>query len=151
MITAERVGVLIKNFERILPHAKSDEHLDMKEWLVSSRFHGHQCGTTHCHAGWYLLAKEWDFKSDYLEEPDGTGWRYGSGELALAKDLGFKSAFDLTTWADRYPKIWGNREGARMFDSTSAFGVNIFSLKDIIDHWRGVQERLRAVEGGRDE
>ena len=146
MITPEKIDIVIKNFERVLPYAESPDSLDMGEHRVSLRSHEktdvpiiHKCGTVHCHAGWYLLAKIWDLKSDFI----GSGEKhlYEDGAYLMAKDLGLKKIRKLEGWAAKHPEIWGNDMGDFMFSSEESLGYPD-TLADIVDHWRGVRRRL---------
>ena len=133
------------------------------------------CGTSACHGGYYLLAKvdEWveagnPLRYAYkvneggvLEQVDfGTcfeQYEYRQGANWLALDLGFKNDTgtgtgalnDLTWWARCHPELWGNSDGAHMFGGEDAFGWDDDYqpvLQDIINHWRGVAERVRERE-----
>ena len=154
MITSEKIDQVVRTFERVLPFAQHEDALDMEETDVSRRAEyyeadddeEHFCGTTHCHGGWYSLAKHWDLKSKFL------GGRalhdFLSGGRAMAEDLGFKSMYHLRYWAEENPKIWGNDKGALLFDDNKAFNYEgKLTLAKIVDHWRGVSKRLKEKEG----
>ena len=143
VITSDKVFKLVKNFERVLPYAQHDRALDMGEFRVSDAFSSHSCGTTHCHAGWYLLAKEWDLKSKALSRRTD----YEDGVSMMAKDLGFETEGDLRWWATQNHKVWGNGHGDSIFCSSLAFNyTGKLTLQKIVDHWRKVGERLKILE-----
>ncbi len=159
MITSKKVRKLVKTFERMLPHAVSEASLDMCETkvshhhnLTSDRNVLHKCGTVHCHAGWYLLAKMWDGKSDYMSE-DRMHY-YNEGIVLMVEDLGFYEDRGLKCWARDNPDLWGNDEGTGMFVHSTAFASvgkrRARTLKDIVDHWRQVGDALEIAEIGDD-
>ena len=149
MITAKRVEKLINNFEKILPFAKHEAALNMSTGKVSSKRLSHKCGTTHCHAGWYLLAKEWDLKSEYLNDGKQTGFAVGIG--LMEKDLGLLQKKSLKRWASENPELWGNEVGSAMFFHTAAFGRDCRTLEDIVVHWIGVWLNLLEKEAHEDD
>lgn len=145
MITSDKVFKLVKTFERVLPYAKHEGAVNMQTAKVSSRVYKHYCGTTHCHAGWYVLAKEWDLKSKILSSSKYTD--YEDGVSMMAKDLGFENEGDLKRWATHDQEVWGNWRGDCMFYSPSAFNyTGKLTLQKIVDHWRKVGERLKILE-----
>ena len=148
MITSEKIFRLVEAFERMLPHAKGRRSLDMFQGWVShdsGEYEGkHKCGTVHCHAGWYLLAKEWDGESATLARGYGD---YDDGRELMKADLGASPG----RWASLRPEIWGNDFGGRMFFCERAFispdrpdGAE--TLQDIVDHWGEVGMRLLLDE-----
>ena len=139
MIRAKNVKKLIDNFERVLPYAQYEYSLDMNETSVSSEYAGHHCGTSHCHAGWYLLAKKWDLKSRFLESHRS----YQGGVVEMEKDLRCNNIRD---WAKKNPLLWGNNYGGNMFIEKRAFGDNCKTLEDIVVHWIGVYANVLAEE-----
>lgn len=149
MITSDKIFKLVETFERVLPCAKHEGALNMSKCDVSDRSDNRQCGTTHCHAGWYALAKEWDLKSPYLSEE--ITLNYWKGKSIMEKDLGFFKGvipgFDCQRWAKNNPKIWGNGYGEKMFSESKAFNYEgELTLQKIVDHWREVGIRLKAQE-----
>lgn len=146
MITSGKIFKVVKKFERVLPFAEHENALNMQKGRVSDRNDGHQCGTIHCHAGWYLLAKKWDLKSHYLD--DGSGIvSYLGGVVTMCRDLGFDTENDLLLWAKWNPEIWGNEYGERMFCSSLAFNYEEgLTLQKIVDHWGEVGMRLLIAE-----
>ena len=154
MITSEKVRNLVKTFERILPYAEHDGALDMGTGGVSCRtnsfFSGHKCGTVHCHAGWYLLAKMWDGKSNHLR---GGNRSYLDGVALMMEDMGVSdSEYGLVDWASQNPDLWGNDYARSMFCENEAFTPGnkerAETLKDIVDHWRQVGDALEIAEIG---
>ncbi len=139
--TKAQVQHIIDNFNTIIHLAKDDYSLDMME--------GHACGTTHCHGGWYWVAKNGDHGIEDDESTDGMAFEDGAD--MLARDLGFKDYVHLEDWAKYNPEIWGNYDGSAMFVDEKAFTSKdpnsrrhktIYNLQDIIDHWCEVRDRL---------
>jgi hypothetical protein len=134
MITKEKVQLVIDNFKKVLPMATLANHLNMNQALVNCFY---ECGTVHCHAGWYAVAAcnlEMDLD-------------YGDGAYKLATDLGFFSSMDLKLWVSNNPELWGNDEGLLMFTDKIAFKSKgrpngAETLQDIISHWEEVRDRL---------
>ena len=150
MITSDKIFRMIENFERVLPYATKPGSLDMGVGDVSLEFREpwsldriHLCGTTHCHAGWYALAKRWDLRSKFLTR--WTDFRHGRSDIC--EDLGFgrgtEAARALQLWAKYNPQIWGNGNGSAMFRYDSAFNHSgRLTLQKIVDHWGEVGMRL---------
>ncbi len=159
MITSKKVRKLVKTFERVLPYARrKGASLNMDSAVVSRPVgsntpacQDHKCGTVHCHAGWYLLAKMWDGKAEYL--PAGRHYYYDVGARMMAQDLGLLCGYALKYWARDNPDLWGNDRGNEMFIGMRAFspdGMNVpeSSLDAIVDHWRQVADALELAEIG---
>jgi hypothetical protein len=132
---SENILKVIKTFEKVLPSAKKRGHLDMTEPKVR------ECGTVHCHGGWFAVAV-CDLKK---------GVDYIDGANEMARMLGFAFYLDLESWARDEEKIWGNDAGALMFSDSSAFQSEkrpegAKSLQDIVDHWKEVYERVVKFE-----
>ena len=112
------------------------------------------CGTTACHAGWYLLAKEGENVIIDIDNPPKEFHdkkTYEIGAELLAQDLGFDDKLDLEDWAGNNPKLWGNTEGQVMFYSEEAFGkiksyAHDLSVEEIAEHWRAVADRIEALQ-----
>lgn len=136
---SENVFKVIRNFEKIPGSIReSVYHVQMIESKVKP-FMG-SCGTQLCHAGWYAsVTIKTLFDSIHFTD----------GGNKMAKHLGFKIMSDLIDWADKNPEIWGNKFGGSMFSDSKAFtglhGKRI-SVNDIINHWKGVYERVLALE-----
>ena len=163
MITSERVFKLVETFESILPYASKEDSLNMREAGISDRDPQRvkNCGTIHCHAGWYYLAKKWDRKSEFIDNEDSernpyTGKSrqvdYRSGIKMMAKDVGDMRSEQLKQWASVNPALWGNCWGYWMFTYEAAFGdkkgetPSPLTLSHIVKHWEKVGYRLREKE-----
>lgn len=86
---------------------------------------------------------------------------YEDGAEILARDLGFDERSDLELWAHYHPELWGNACGRRMFGhhtnggvGEQAFGFEpthhngddeFLTVARIIEHWRGVADRIEAM------
>ena len=139
---SEDVLNVIRNFERVLPYAEGERLLNMLETGVS-RLPLPVCNTPHCHAGWYLLAKK-----PFMQRIFSRHNNFTYGYLEMERDLNIPSISD---WARENPEIWGNNSGSYVFSSPLAFvgptrpnGAK--TLKDIVDHWKEVYERLVKLE-----
>lgn len=157
--TSQQVASIVAKFESILYMTKERmvkkrflrsaiitygencrSHLDMGVGAVNN---GHECGTIHCHGGWYAIAAG-------LHKKKIVGFNDGANKMA--EDLGFgKDLFNLTDWAHSNPDLWGNVCGIHMFGNAIAFYSEgrpdgALSLQDIIDHWREVGVRLLRME-----
>jgi hypothetical protein len=136
---SENILKVIKAFQKVLPLTKKEKrHLDMGEPNVNI---GTECGTIHCHGGWFAVAV-CDLKK---------GVDYIDGANEMARMLGFAFYLDLESWARDEEKIWGNDAGALMFSDSSAFQSEkrpegAKSLQDIVDHWKEVYERVVKFE-----
>ena len=146
MITSNTIFKLVETFERVLPHAQHEGAVSMHQCVVSDHTDGHQCGTIHCHAGWYALAHSWDLKSHYLDDGSETV-TYSKGMGNMRRDLGLGSRGSLEEWAQSNPEIWGNEYGDYMFASRRAFNYEgKLTLQKIVDHWGEVGMRLLLEE-----
>lgn len=128
--TQEQFQVVIDNLEKAWRSAKRNDNRKVNMMETSINY----CGSPMCFAGWYAVAKkldEWDHS-------------YSDGCELVARDLGFDFKRELTEWAVRNVKIWGNDWGSYMFYDGRAFDFDDEdhgTLKQIIDHWKGVKER----------
>lgn len=134
---------VINNFKKVLP-AASLGSLNMNEVRVS----GNDCGTTHCHGGWYAVAV-----CDLTKSVT-----FSDGACMMAHTLGlgvggkYESVVNLSRWAAINSDIWGNISGCYMFSSRTAFyhptkrPYGAMNLQDIVDHWTEVYERVKAQE-----
>ena len=147
MITSKKIFKLVETFESILPYAQHRSSLNMGEEMISSRTY--ECGTIHCHAGWYYLAKKWDRKASNFGEED---ILYTRGERLLSKDLGVEDSDILgDLLGEDISEIWGNDFGLRVFYDKIAFvspdrPKGAETLQDIVDHWGEVGMRLMIEE-----
>lgn len=131
---------VIENFKKVLPMATKKGHLNMSEMRVKGD--DYQCGTVHCHGGWYTVATcKMDKHILFVE-----------GAEKLARHLGFKSPHDLKLWAEENPKLWGNDNGYDMFGDKLAFlntelrPKGAKTLQDIVDHWTEVYKRVKKLK-----
>lgn len=131
MITSKRVFEFAAKLEGVV----SDKYCNMSDLFTQP-----SCGTPGCHAGW----------ADIALNPYNTERRsFHCGKIALAEFLGFDDPYNLKEWARLNPEIWGNSYGELMFCSGRAFGQSPsidFPATVLVDHWRGVGERLKAFE-----
>lgn len=146
--TPQQVQEVIDNLSKILPQAHSNESLDMME--VSVRNGSYDCGTVHCHAGWYAVARlDYFFKHGFKGSVN-----YTDGIDLLCKDLGFRNKFKLAEWLGHIDGVraWGNDQSLFLFKKKSAFYHPVKrpegakNLQHIIDHWIEVKERLVQME-----
>ena len=110
-----------------------DDQLDIHEMDVQDVV-GHKCGTTHCIAGWYYIAR-----SDIV--PKGRSIYFDAGAKLLAQDLGFVCRSDLEGWACKNPSTWGAPDGGIMFCSLKAWN-NAKNLMDVVNHLIAIGNRL---------
>lgn len=146
MVKSENVLKVINKFKSILD---LNPQLDMKECLVNYR---NACGTPHCHAGWYAIASKSKFRRRFMPETNFT-----EGVKIMAADLRFMGLFAERAMREFFadnPSIWGNEYGGSMFSEKVAFKCTYTdkrqfgaeSIKDIIDHWQDVYDRLVILE-----
>lgn len=152
ILKSENVLKVIKKFESI---SHLDTPLDMGESSVNYR---NACGTPHCHGGWYAIASypkpNRKFFGIIRPEWKTGGLTFGAGITSMMEDLGIgANLFEvLVEYLNRNPYIWGNHNYRIMFSNPSAFynrekrpnGAK--SLRDIINHWQEVYERVLATE-----
>lgn len=148
---SENILKVIRNFEKVLPMAKKETHLNMMETSVCNSYH--KCGTIHCAAGWYAVAK------NQIEQ----GTTYMDGIFLIEQDLGFEprdyspGECQLEIWTIKNVELWGNRKGELLFSCRGAYShptkrpQGAQSLQDIVDHWKEVYERVVALEGKQSE
>ena len=192
--TSEAILAMVARLERV-QQLYPETAVRMMQGHARVQFYStdlHPCGTTACHAGYYILARYHELeaaddprKDDFSFSSRGAV-EYTGGELVvqkgdepkrlqcsflwgadwMASDLGFSDEpqtipeahfgpsrleEDLTHWAVAHPELWGNPNGDAMFCGDEAFGWSERTkprpvLQDIIDHWRGVAERVRERE-----
>lgn len=148
---SEDILKVIGVFEKVLPMAKIDNHLDMMQGSVSGGFS--VCGTVHCHGGWYLIGK--------LGKPN-KYTNFFDGIKEMSKDLGldngsYMAGFSgISDWAIENPNLWGNSNGRGVFSDRIAFissdrpnGAQ--NLQHIIAHWKEVYERVKAMENSQSQ
>jgi hypothetical protein len=128
--TKKQLDKLIATFEKAIkkfPQAS----VAMMEPNINS------CGTPMCHAGWFAIGAKIDTDS------------FTDGADVIAQTLGFEDRKQLRFWANDNPQIWGNEWGMAMFTDGKAFGKaedEFGSLQIIIDHWKGVRDRVLALK-----
>lgn len=145
--TSQQVQTVIDHFERVLPQATLDNHLDMKEVKVKDGCY--DCGTVHCHAGWYAVAKK-----AYFDKFDYHSFNYLDGIALMVDDLGFQNKYELCKWLRTRVGVttWGNENSIDIFYKKEAFyhpkkrPEGAQNLQHIIDHWKEVKERLVQLE-----
>lgn len=136
---SEDILKVINNFKRVLPMAKRDYQLCMSVAGVNIN---HQCGSIHCHGGWYAIAT-----CDLSKQIN-----YVDGAFRMSEDLGFNGPENLVIWAAQNLSLWGNNYGGSMFYCKSAFQhpekrlFGALHLSHIVDHWEEVYERVKAQE-----
>ena len=120
------------------------------------------CGTVACHAGYYALkyfneqkmfwgkAKGLQEYKQFLFNDSALSVTFREGMELMAKDLGFSSSDQLTSWAYKYPEIWGNRWGGYMFGPSGrlSFGIERYSMTHlnmdrIATHWELVEQNMK--------
>jgi len=160
---ASNVLKVITNLEKVLPYAQSECSLNMDRGTVSAEKGKNLCGTAQCHAGWYTVAtfpakQRMDNNVDYYDGAVKMGKHLGFKSKKIIDDEGLPDIIDehmaLTDWAGKNPEIWGNRDGALMFecDGEMAFyhvekrPYGAETLQHIVDHWKEVYARLLALE-----
>lgn len=143
-VKSENVLKVIRNLESVLPRASRDSQLDMDEYIVYGG-PDHPCGTVHCHGGWYAIAT-----CEIKESKQFVSYTAGAHQMAKDLEVGIYTN-DVEDWAKNNPEIWGNNNGKFILSCKTAFisperpkGAN--NLKDIVDHWKDVYNRLVELE-----
>lgn len=129
--TKQQFTTVIDTLKTVLPMAATERNFDMTQGMTFFA-DGHQCGTTHCIGGWYLIAKN---------PLDKYGRDFLDGADLMAEDLGFIDHVDFEYWARRNVRTWGNDSGGTIFSSCSAYN-NSKTLADAITHLESVRDRL---------
>ena len=143
-LKSENLLKVINNFKKMTPFVEKGK-FDINEPHVSSKRDGHQCGTVHCVAGWYLLAREWDGKSFFLKLVNRIcGLRsnkdisYEFGILAIYEDL--KLGPNLKDDDDHYAEI-------EIHDAMEPYWWDKFKVDDMFYSWRGyLDEEAEDIE-----
>lgn len=156
-IKSENVWKVIQNFERVLPYAKTKNKFNMGSPSVSCLIYpgeyAHECGTVHCFAGWYFLAKEWNLEDKFLK----TDKNYTDGALLMHNDM-----FNIAEYCDQFAihsmreffrdnkEIWGNKYGSFLFYNDFAFTPRekkeADNLMDCVEHLVEVAMRVQILE-----
>ena len=136
-LKSENLLTVVNNLKKITPFVEKGE-FNIDEPHVSSKKDGHQCGTVHCMAGWYLLAKEWDGKSFFLKprfvSDSEVGFEFGI--LAICEDL--KLGQNLKD--DNYAEI-------KIHDAIEPYWWDKFKVDNMFYSWRGyLDEEVEDVE-----
>ena len=115
--------------------------LDMMNGIVYN--HDHPCGTTHCHAGLFLIG----YNEPEVTKDKTTVISYGKGVSELRKLLGFDENTnddeDIKNWASNKPLLWGNGWGEFMFSDKDAFD-RAEKPSQIAEWWEAVADRIEA-------
>lgn len=149
--TSDQVLTVVNTFKKVAVAKRSwlgrlfgtkevPNRVDMNEGLLNLQ----GC----CHGAWYGVAKGLN------QTLEAAFWIDGANKLA--QDLGFiRTSFDtpawenLVNWANRNRSLWGNENGFYMFfggRTNEAFGKRVYVVQDIIIHWMGVYDRIKALE-----
>lgn len=142
MVKSENILKVIRNFEKIAPNAIVDMDRASVDYLT--------CGTPHCHAGWYAIATTSYFPG-LRKYMSGRNSFYEGAEV-MAKDLGFQDIESMKEFFCENNVIWGNSYADSMFMDRMAFwhpknrSYGAQTIEDIIDHWRDIYIRIKAIE-----
>ena len=133
---------------------------EVKDWDVKMESTEEPtCGTPGCHAGLIsIVAKDlpgleeahlkvFKIHSKDFKDIKQDFYLYSIWADALAEFLGIKGEKDLTVWAAKNPKLWGNKNGDYMFCSRRAFTDDKskqLTHRDIINHWKQVLKNIEA-------
>lgn len=131
--TSKQFKKVIANFDKVLPMATKRGHLDMRKGDIPEDKE-HICKTPMCHGGFYAVANNIFFSSDYGY------YDYEDGAELIAEHLGFVDSWRLRKWAECSPEVWGNEYGNDMFFYIKAFD-NVKTLRGIRNHWAKVHNR----------
>ena len=168
MITSKKVFEMLAVFDVLPESAFEEDAFDMGQPSVCNYFQGyfklekaHECGTVHCFAGWFLVAKHFNdikngkfFRGKYSERF--VYYTSGMGEIMEH----FLSDQHLNPYVGLFPnvEIWGNRKNGHLFTSPEAYTPKnkdfAESLQDVLDHWCEVGLRLYIQElydGGKND
>jgi len=138
--TSDQFKRVIANFDKVLPHAQLENHLDMYETSIADS-EDEICGTPMCHGGWYAAAN-----NVFGDSGPFAPFEYEDGAELLAKHLGFEEQLELEDWAS-LASVWGNTYGEEMFSSRNAFSPEedpepVSSLYQIRNWWAQVHNRV---------
>ena len=171
VVTSKKVFEMLKIFE-VLPQKvlENRKNFNMAVAQVCTKhtekysYHKrHDCGTVHCFAGWFFIAKH------FSEIRDG---RFVSGDHARKDNVSYTSGVkalnehffpeDDRRFSDNYDlahnlfavfsddDIWGNSNQAHMVSNRFAFTPRnkkrADTLQDVLDHWCEVGLRLYIRE-----
>ena len=175
-ITSEKIFEMLEVFERLSTYIRSGrEFFDMAQYCVYRKSVWHEnlrkntkeysCGTVHCFAGWYLIAKHLSdirdgrFVSGKFKNRNGVRYRDGVKEMVTFFFPNFKPDLEKGYSEDQYLEkiidnityeIWGNENKALMFASPKAYSsmrkLLVVTLQDVLDHWGEVGLRFYINE-----
>ena len=159
---ADGLNIVCNGIEKLMA-VRTNTSVDMMEHSA------HPCNTPACHAGWIVLSAKAGFiditplpkkAQQLIHQYD--SWYRGSYILDVLCGFDINLEFldfharsmhrtgsGFMGWAHDNPLIWGNDDGSKMYNSSSAFGNmqnEIFSVQKIINHYKGVIARIRATE-----
>lgn len=145
MITSKKVKKVIKRFKTIEDRANQEGAFDITAiavWAYPDPNNEFDQGM--CVAGWYLMS------TGIPQSSPEVNFTHQHGSAVLAKELGFKNAMELKSWAAAHPELWGNKYGGEMFYSRCAWG-NLYSsskkpMTKVIKHLKKLAKRLKEVE-----
>ena len=151
---AETLETLIKNTPLPTVNMLSQEIIQTHER------NNPECMTIACVTGFYLASVS--DQTEYKTRPEGSNRRYltksdhtdpiksKNGVELLAKNIGFKCAWNLRDWCSKNPELWGNENGDGLFFSETAYHVKglhragRIDLKEIIDFFKCVANRINV-------
>jgi hypothetical protein len=140
--TIEQVEFVIGRLQLVREQANKEGAFNMNENRVYSKKYGYDCGTTHCIAGWYVVA---NMNRQVIKNKIKNGFvDYEHGADLMAKDLGFDNVYALKYWTKDNSKIWGNEDGWFMFGNASAYDDKGFD--GVIAQWQLVKQNLIELE-----
>lgn len=114
---SENILKVIQNFEKVLPMAKHEDHLQM----MSGGIHKTSCGTYACAGGWYVYS----IKNRVGQDRE---LRFTDGIRGMSIDLGIDPSSHvwasnnlISGWAMENPELWGNQYGLAIFADARAY------------------------------
>lgn len=154
--TSKQIFAVADRLQSMVKYASNSENLKMGALGIKDY---RACGTYMCHGGWYGAAsgiKRGAFSEGADLIAEHLGWKepihltYKNGTENCNYEP--KVMFNVNKWAASQPEIWGNANGDYIFGSGSAFiqpekrPMGALILQHIVDHWREVGERVKAIE-----
>ena len=165
MITSKKVYELVEIFERLPRRFFDYGHLDM--WRPDIYSDGscskeYSCGTEHCFAGWFLIAKHFSEIRDgkFVSGPfkDKHKVIFTRGIRALHEhffpdadnSVFYEKDCEYNIFTSFNEDIWGNSHQSGMFKHSDSFTprnkISAVTLGEIVDHWAEVAMRLQILE-----
>ena len=159
-LTSGAIGGVIRKFERLIADNGENFPVNMHNgWTSPPSWEYNELSrlASHCHAGYYHLANEWDARRAHDRMRRRHNARFAVGAEQMAEDLGLGHPQLLMLWAEQNPDLWGNEHGYNMFSCERAFFTGVqpsnirihdsqLTLQMVLDHWKGVYERVRKRE-----